>query len=383
MFYVKKLISIGLLLAMLTINAGAVADPPAVRAKSAALYDSGGNLLYEYNGEEQLPPASVTKIMTMLLVMEAVDSGQVSFDDMVTGSAYAASMGGTQIWLKEGEQLSLRDMLKAIAVASANDCAVAVAEFLAGSEDAFVQKMNQRAKELGMKNTTFVNANGLDREGTQTITSAKDIGIMSAELLKHPTIKEFTTIWMDTIRNGEFTLANTNKMLKKYQGLNGLKTGFTTEAMYCISATAEKEGSEFIAVLMGEPTKEERNEDVAALLNYAFANYQTITPDSSQQIPPVPVTMGTESVVYGNMEKAGKITIPKEQAETVTESLELEESVDAPVVPGQRLGSYVLRSGDTVLAEIPIVAAQGVERIDFLGIYKHLLQGLFSEANES
>lgn len=373
----KKIISILIMIGLLSSNAFALTEMPALHAKSAALFDSSGQLLWESNSEEQLPPASVTKIMTMLLAMEAVDRGDVSLDDMVTGSAYAASMGGTQIWLKEGEQLSLNDMLKAIAVASANDCAVAVAEFLAGSEDTFVQRMNKRAKELGMTKTVFVNANGLDRDGKQTLTCARDIGLMSVELLKHPKIFNYTTIWMDTIRNGEFTLANTNKMLKKYQGLNGLKTGYTQEAKFCISAAAERDGMQLIAVVMAAPTKEERTEDASNLLNYGFTNYQKVSVKSDEKIVPTPVKLGEQSTVQGKLAAADDILIEKDKAGKITKKIDMPDSINAPVIKGQTIGQLQIYSDKTLLKSVPIVASVTVNKLNYKNILSRMCHIFF------
>lgn len=349
-------------------------------AKSAALYDQNGQMLYEYNAEEPLQPASVTKIMTMLLAIEAVDRGDVALTDMVTGSAYAASMGGTQIWLKEGEQLSMDEMLKAIAVGSANDCAVAVAEHLAGTESAFVEKMNARAVELGCTGTTFVNANGLDADGRKTMTTARDLALISVELLRHPKILDYTTIWMDTIRNGQFSLANTNKMLRSYQGLIGLKTGYISEAGFCISAAAERDGMTLIATVMAAPTKEDRMADATALLNYGFANFAPYTPDLSQTLTPVPVAMGKADTVGVQAGAAGTLIVEKEKAAGLTTRVTLPERVPAPVEQGQVLGVAEVLDGDTVLASIELYAAQPVERLTFGDLYVSLLSVLLGKS---
>lgn len=343
-------------------------------AKSAALYDSSGQMLYEFNADEPLQPASVTKIMTMLLVMEAVDSGEASLDDMVTGSAYAASMGGTQIWLKEGEQLSLNDMMKAIAVGSANDCAVAVAEHLAGTEAAFVERMNERATELGCKNTTFVNANGLDADGKKTLTSARDLALISVELLKHPKILDYTTIWMDSIRDGAFQLANTNKMLKSYKGLIGLKTGYISEAGFCISAAAQRDGMTLIATVMGAPTKEQRTADASALLNYGFANFTQYSPDLSGMPPDLPVILGKSQTVPLTADGAGSVVIEKEKAGQLQTKVHLPESIQAPVEKGQKLGEVQVLNGDTVLMAVPITAAEAVDAMGLGDLYRSFMK---------
>ena len=370
----KKLLSLALCAVLLHMNAAALPAMGELTAKSAALYDASGQMLYEMNAEEPLQPASVTKIMTLLLAMEALDRGEVQLDTMVTGSAHAASMGGTQIWLKEGEQLSFDEMLKAIAVGSANDCAVAVAEHLCGSEEAFVQKMNERAKELGCTSTTFVNANGLDADGQKTLTSARDLALISAELLRHPKILDYTTIWMDTIRNGEFSLANTNKMLRSYNGLVGLKTGYISEACFCISAVAERDGMTLIATVMGAPTKEDRTADATALLDYGFANFAPYTPDLSAALTPLRVRMGQKETVTLEAGEVQPVVVAKEEATNVTTETHLPDAVDAPIEAGQELGSVTVKSGDKTLLTIPLAAAEAVDRLRFGDVYQSFLR---------
>lgn len=372
----KKTICAAFCACMMLIQAAALPAMGPLNAKSAALYDSSGQMLYELNAEEALQPASVTKIMTLLLAMEALDRGEAKLTDMVTGSAYASSMGGTQIWLKEGEQLSFDEMLKAIAVGSANDCAVAVAEHLAGTEAAFVERMNARAQELGCTSTTFINANGLDADGEKTLTSARDLALISAELLKHPKILDYTTIWMDTIRNGEFSLANTNKMLKSYEGMIGLKTGYISQAGFCISAAAERNGMTLIATVMAAPTKEARTADVSALLNYGFANFAPYTPDLSDQLKPVPVRLGRSLSVDPIAEDVGGIVLAKEDMAGLTTEVKLLDAVDAPVEKGQQLGSVTVKSGDEALMTIPLTAAETVEALTFGDIYREFLRVL-------
>ena len=273
-----------------------------VHAKSAILMTDTGQVLFEHNADAVHPPASVTKLMTMLLTIEAVDSGSASLDDWVTASAHAAEMGGSQIYLKEGERMTLDDMLKSIAVASANDAAVAVAEHLGGSEAHFVSMMNERAKQLGCKRTEFVNPNGLDTDGEQTKTTARDLALISQQLLRHPKILTYTSIWMDSVRNGSFGLANTNKMLKLYDGMIGLKTGYTSTAGYCISAVAEQDGMRLIAVVLGEPDKDSRNGDITALLNYGFANYAVAEIlEEGQELGDVTVELGMQDSVQAKL----------------------------------------------------------------------------------
>lgn len=370
----KKLLSTTLCVLLLIPHAAALPAMGDLTAKSAALYDASGQMLYEMNAEEPLQPASVTKIMTMLLTMEALDRGEVTLDTMVTGTAHAASMGGTQIWLKEGEQLSLDEMLKAIAVGSANDCAVAVAEHLCGTEEAFVERMNARAKELGCTATTFVNANGLDADGQKTLTSARDLALISAELLKHPKILDYTTIWMDTIRNGEFSLANTNKMLRSYKGLIGLKTGYISEAGFCISAAATRNDMTLIATVMAAPTKEDRMADATALLNYGFANFAPYTPDLSAALAPLPVKMGKAETVAVQAEKVPPVVVAKERMEGVETEIHLPKQVEAPISIGQELGTAEIRDGDKILFTLRLTAAEAVERLRFSDLFHAFLR---------
>ena len=347
-----------------------------VAGKSSVLMDvETGTLLREHNAHEPLAPASVTKIMTMLLIMEAVDSGTVSMTDTVTASETAAAKGGSQIYLKAGETMTVSDMLKSIAVSSANDCACAMAEHLAGSEEAFVARMNERAAELGMENTHFVNCTGLDDDpgAAQHRTSAYDIALMSRELLKnHPDIRQFTTIWMDTVREGTFGLSNTNKLVRFYPGATGLKTGYTSGAGYCLSATAEREGMGLIAVVMGADTSAVRNTACKQLLDYGFANYTVIRPELTEA-EPVPVKLGKQSAVEAVLGETEGLLIEKSLKNTVTVELSMEESVEAPVSRGQRLGSLTVRSGDQVLKQIPLVAAEPVERLTYWNLFGKVL----------
>lgn len=327
---VKKMVCTAAVLGLLLMNAAALPELGALHAKSAALYAANGQELYVSNADEKLQPASVTKIMTMLLAMEALERGEVTLDTMITGSEHACSMGGTQIWLEPGEQLTLDEMLKAIAVGSANDCAVAVAEHLAGTEAAFVERMNARARELGCTGTTFINANGLDGEGERTLTTARDLALISCELLRHPKILDYTGIWMDSIRGGKFALANTNKMLRSYKGLTGLKTGYIREAGFCISASAEREGLSLVAVVMAAPTKEDRMADAAALLNYGFANFTAWTPPE-ESCAAVPVTLGRADTVALRMEGDSVCVLEKSAVSTVEAERRVPESLTAPV----------------------------------------------------
>ena len=345
--------------------------------KSAVLMDvNTGTILYESNAHERLAPASVTKVMTMLLIMEAIDTGKISLTDMVTASEAAAAKGGSQIYLKAGETMSVSDMLKSIAVSSANDCACAMAEHLAGSEGAFVAMMNERAKELGMNDTNFVNCTGLDddAEAQNHKTSAYDIALMSRELLKnHPLIKNYTTIWMDTVRGGTFGLSNTNKLVRFYEGATGLKTGYTSGAGYCLSATAQRDGLELIAVVMGADTSQNRNAACKSLLDYGFANFAVVAPELTEA-EPVTVKLGKADSVSAVLGETGGLLVDKGQKASVTMEMAMEESVTAPVSKGQRVGTLTVKSGDQVLSEIPLVAAEAVERLSFGDILVKVLK---------
>lgn len=354
---------------------GAQAAALDLAAPSAILMEAAtGTVLYESNAHERLRPASVTKIMTLLLVMEALEDGRISWDDTITTSSAAAAKGGSQIYLEENEQLSFEEMLKSVVVSSANDCATALAEHVAGSESAFVGMMNERAAELGMQDTHFVNCTGLDDEpeAAEHLTSAWDIAIMSRELLKHSEIKKYTTIWMDTVRNGEFGLSNTNKLVRFYDGTTGLKTGYTSAAGYCLSASAERGGMELIAVVLHCQSSTDRFESAKALLNYGFSNYALVTPQP-QAIGSVPVVLGKSDAVTPVPETSEPILIDKALAAGIQTEVQLDESVTAPVAEGQRLGTMTVRSGDKALAEIALVAPARVEALTFWDVFTQLL----------
>lgn len=335
-------------------------------AKSAVLMDvATGTILYEQNAHEPLAPASVTKVMTMLLIMEAIDGGKIRWEDTVTASEAAAAKGGSQIYLKVGETMTVSDMVKSIAVSSANDCACAMAEHLAGSESAFVELMNQKAQELGMGDTHFVNCTGLDDdpEAMKHRTSAHDIAIMSRELLKnHPDIKNFTTIWMDTVRNGAFGLSNTNKMVRFYDGCTGLKTGFTNGAGYCLSASAQRDGMELIATVMGSDTSAERFASAKGMLDYGFANFALYSP-VVQEGAAVAVTLGDAPSVAAVPAEDGQLLVEKEQIKSIVTEVELESQITAPVAAGQALGNLTIKAGNQILKEIPLVAESDVNRL--------------------
>ena len=347
-----------------------------ISAPSALLMErSTGAVLYEKDAYAHLAPASVTKVMTMLLVAEAVDAGTLTLEDTVTASARAASMGGSQIWLEEGERMSVGEMLKCVAVVSANDCCVALAEHLAGSEEAFVARMNRRAAELGMNDTHFVSCSGLS-DSEEHYTCARDIAVMSRELLGHDLIRQYTTIWMDTIRNGEFGLSNTNKLIYYYPGATGLKTGFTSRAMYCLSASAEREGVEYIAVVLHCASSAERFESAKALLNYGFANYTLVQAEGKTPIPPVEVLLGESGSIQPGIAEGGALLVRKSEAGLLRWETVLPERVYAPVEAGEELGEMRVYSGDTLLRALPLVAPEAVERLGVWHIFCRILEAM-------
>ncbi len=342
---------------LLPVQAAAVELPLTSRA-ALLMEKTTGQILFAQNEHEKLEPASVTKIMTLLLTMDAIDSGALAYDDVVTVSANAAGMGGSQVFLAEGEQITVEELLKCVCVSSGNDAAVALAEKVAGVTELFVEQMNNRARGLGMDDTHFVNPTGLTAEGH--VTSAHDIALMSRELLtKHPDIRSFTTIWTDSIRGGTFDLANTNKLIRRYDGATGLKTGYTASAGYCISATAEREGMELIAVVMKGETADKRNADAKALLNYGFSAYALVSAAPEEPLPTLPVTMGeTDSVSLTLPPDALTAVVEKAQAAALERRIDLPESLPAPVRQGQQVGTLTLCSGDTELVTVPILAAE-------------------------
>lgn len=371
----KRLLATIILLSLLTMPVLGVTVPEEdelnLTAPSAVLMErTTGEILYEKNAHERMSPASVTKVMTLLLIAEQIESGALTKEDMVSASSHAASMGGSQIWLEEGEQMSVHEMLKCIAVSSANDCAVAMAEKIAGSEEAFVKRMNERAQQLGMQDTHFLNCTGLT-DDTEHYTTAYDIALMSRELLQYTWLREYTTIWMDTVRDGRFGLTNTNRLVRTYEGATGLKTGFTQQAMYCLSASAERDGAEYIAVVMHAPTSNDRFDDAKALLNYAFANYSVYSLAANVVLPPVRVELGaTESLqpVY-----QGAQTIVVNKGGEIQCDVSLPESVSAPVEEGALLGKLTISDNTGVLAELPLVAPECVERMSVPKLWLVLL----------
>ena len=346
-----------------------------ITAPAAVLMDANsGKILYEKNAHDQRPCASITKVMTLTLVMEAIDSGKIHLDDVVTTSAHAASMGGSDIWLEEGEQMSVDDMIKATAVASANDAAVALAEFVSGSEDDFVAAMNEKAKSLGMEDTTFLNCNGLDEEGH--ITSAYDVALMSRELIKHEKIFDYTSIWIDYLRGGETQIVNTNKLLKSYNGITGLKTGTTGDAGSCISATAERNGLSLIGVVLGAASGTDRFRDAATLLDYGFANFESRQLTLSDELAPINVENGMQDTVGVACEDSAWLTVPKGEGEGVKESLDIPATISAPVADGDVVGSLTFTLSGEEIAAFDIVATEDVAEKSFGSIVSLLFRSM-------
>lgn len=360
-------------LALLPRTAGAVELPLTSRA-ALLMEKTTGEILFAQNEHEALEPASVTKIMTLLLTMDAIDSGAMAYDDVVTVSANAAGMGGSQVFLAEGEKITVEELLKSVCVSSGNDAAVALAEKVSGVTELFVEQMNNRAKGLGMDDTHFVNCTGLTAKGH--VTSAYDIALMSRELLtKHPDIRRFTTIWMDTIRDGTFGLANTNKLIRFYDGATGLKTGYTASAGYCISATAEREGMELIAVIMKGETADKRNTDAKALLNYGFSTYALVSAAPEESLPVLPVSMGqAEQVPLMLPEEGVTALVEKGRANALTRRIDLPEGLTAPVAAGQPVGTLTLLDGETEVLTVPILTAEDVPRRSWGSLFVQLLR---------
>ena len=376
----KRIVSLALTLSLCLPAAWAAPEQlPAVDlvSSSAVLMEKEtGQLLYEKEAHQRMEPASVTKIMTLLLIMEALDAGLIRREDPVTISSTAAGMGGSQVYLEEGEQMSAGELIKCITVVSGNDAAVAMAEHLAGSETAFVAQMNQRAQELGMADTTFINCTGLPAQGH--LTSAHDIALMARELiLKHPGIREYTTIWMDSIRDGEFGLTNTNRLIRFYNGATGLKTGYTDTAQYCMAATAERDGMELIAVVMKAPTSPQRFDDAKALLDQGFASYTLTNVYPDAPLAAIPVLLGDCAQVQPQLERDCRLLVRRGEESAVTTQVELPADLEAPVEQGQRLGELTVYVNGELRDTIPIVSAQGAQRLTAPGIFSRLLRELF------
>jgi len=376
----KRTLSLALILALSIPAAWAAPEPLSsvdlVSASAVLMEKETGQILYEKEPHQPMEPASVTKIMTLLLIMEALDSGQITRDDPVAISSAAAGMGGSQVYLEEGEQMSAGELIKCITVVSGNDAAVAMAEHLAGSETAFVARMNQRAQELGMADTTFLNCTGLPAHGH--LTSAHDIALMARELiLKHPDIREYTTIWMDSIRNGEFGLTNTNRLIRFYNGATGLKTGYTDTAQYCMAATAERDGMELIAVVMKAPTSPQRFDDAKTLLDQGFASYSLTSVYPDAPLAAIPVLLGDCPQIQPQLERDCRLLVRRGEEGAVTTQIALPQDLEAPVEQGQRLGEFTVYVNGELRDTIPIVSAQAANRLTVPGIFSHLLRSLF------
>lgn len=381
----KKILSIMLLIVIVMMcvspaNAAEEKPPVDIKAKAAVLMDaSTGKVLMKYNENEKLYPASVTKIMPLLLVCEAIDEGRISLGDTVTVSASAASKGGSQIWLKEGEQMTVDELLKATAVYSANDACTALGEYIAGSDEAFVKLLNERAKELGMTNTYFENCTGLDDTTENHLTTALDVAIMSRELLKHELITNYTTIWMDSLRNGQTELVNTNKLVRFYEGTTGLKTGTTAKAGCCVSASAMRDGTHLIAVVMGSENSTDRFETAKAMLNMGFANYSTVTPviDTSL-IPKVGVIGGVVEEIMPKIPQVNPVLIEKGRDGDITQTIDLAVDVAAPVEQGQVLGTVTFRLGDEEIGTYNLISPDTVDMLTFGIIFKRIISAIAS-----
>lgn len=354
--------------------------PVTVRAKACVLMDAtSGKVLLEMNSNEKLYPASVTKIMAMLLVAEAVDSGKLRLTDIVTTSTNAASKGGSQIWLKEGETMTAEDLLKATAVYSANDACTALGEHIAGGSEAFVEMMNDRARALGMRDTNFVNCTGLDDDTTEHLTTAYDVALMSRALLSHEWITQYTTIWMDSVRGGETELVNTNKLVRFYEGTTGLKTGTTNKAGCCVSASAKRGQTHLIAVVMGSDNSTDRFEGAKALMNWGFAHYETVTPQiDTARVTRVRVLHGEQDNIVPQLPPVPPVLIPKGKAQEITQQIEVALDVQAPVEKGQSLGCITVQLGEETLASIPLTAPQAIPALTFSTVFRRLI-GVFAQ----
>ena len=376
----KKIISILLcVLLMLPLSISVYAEETdslaeTLSSKSAILMEeSSGQVLMEKNADEKLPPASITKIMTLLLVMEALDEGKITLEDKVTASREAASKGGSQIWLKEGEVMTVHELIKAATVASANDASVALAEYIAGDEASFVAIMNKRAKELGMTNTNFENCSGLDDTAENHYSTARDIAVMSRELMKHEKIKEYTTIWMDSLRNGETELVNTNKLVRFYEGTTGLKTGTTSKAGHCLSATAQRDDMELVAVVLGSDNSADRFEDAKKLLNWGFANYSIYEPKiDTSLITDVTVLCGEQDIIKPVVKNPETILIKKGTESQITQRVDICIDVEAPVEKGQKLGAVYFEKDGEVLTECSIISENAVNKRGMFFVFKIL-----------
>ena len=381
----KQLMCILMVLTLFTTNCKAVDvlkdDDLTISVPSACLIEKEtGTLLYEKDAHTRRPIASVTKVMTLLLIMEEIEAGNLTWDDQIVASSHAASMGGSQIWLEEGESMPVSEMVKCITVVSANDCSVAMAEHISGSEEAFAAAMNQRAQELGLQDTHFMNCTGLF-DAPEHYSSAYDVAILARELISHEEIKNFTTIWTDTARDGELGLSNTNKLIRFYDGATGLKTGFTNGAKYCLAATAMRDGTEYIAVVLGGETSNDRFDSAKTLLNHAFANYVLTDMSAGVALPPIPVELGKENFVQPTYTQSNKILLEKAQKQTLRYVPELLNTVEAPITTNTVLGTVTVYTGEQQLAQLTVTAAQDIPRLTIPEIFLQLMQVLLCAPN--
>lgn len=347
-------------------------DPLRLECKSAILIEANTNtVLYEKNADEPLPPASVTKVMTLLLVMEAIESGKISYSDKVRASANACSMGGSQIYLRENEEMTVEDLLKSVIIASANDAAVALAEHISGSEELFVQQMNDKAARLGMENTCFENTNGLDDTVNNHVTSARDIAIMSRELIKYPKVIEYSSTWMDSIRDGNFGLTNTNRLVRFYKGATGLKTGSTDKAGFCISASAVRGEMSLVCVVMGAPTRDIRNSIATKLLDYGFNNYRIFS-DDGDTIENIPVLKG-ERPSFSAEYPPVKMVVPKSTGK-ISAGISIPERINAPIQKGDIVGLVSYTDGKGEICQVDIIACENIDKCDFFDLFLQFLR---------
>ena len=375
-YFLTALLFVAIITNLCVFSSAENSSPPVeIKAKAAVLMDaSTGKVLMKFNENEKLYPASVTKIMPLLLVTEAIDSGKIALSDVVTVSGSAASKGGSQIWLKEGEQMTVDDLLKATAVYSANDACTALGEYIAGSDEAFVKMLNERADELGMKNTHFENCTGLDDTTENHLTTALDVATMSRELLKHELITNYTTIWMDSLREGQTELVNTNKLVRFYEGTTGLKTGTTSKAGCCVSASALRDGTHLIAVVLGSENSTERFETAKAMLNWGFANYSTVTPEiDTSLIPDVNVINGVVDSIKPKIPTPDSFLVQKDREKEITQTIDVAVDVAAPVEEGQILGTVTFRLGDETLGVYNITAPDKIEQLTFVIVFMRII----------
>lgn len=358
------------------VNNAAIGQKLDIKAKSVVLMEPHtGTVLYESNCDEKLAPASITKVMALLLVMEALDRGDITLETVVTASEHACSMGGSQIWLEPNETMTVHELLKATVIASANDACVALGELISGSEEGFVALMNSRAKELGCNNTNFVNCTGLDADGH--LTSAYDVAVMSSELIKHPLIKDYSTVWMDSLRNGESELVNTNKLVRFYEGATGLKTGTTSTAGYCLSATAERNGMELVAVVMAGDTSSDRFNGAKKLLDYGFANYSFIEIEADlTENGEVEVKKGVKKTVKVKAKEKLKLLLPKSEAGNINQIITFKKDINAPVNKGELLGRVEIFVGDKSVGSVDIIANDKVSRLNLWILFKQIAKGM-------